>query len=88
MDCDSQGNATTGMGIDKPSLEHSIYDGLIEEADVDQIIITTAVKGLKMMPSDIDLIGFEVEMVSAEDRQKKLKNLLDQVADQFDYHFY
>ncbi len=85
VDCDSQANATTGMGIDKPSLEYSLYQGLIGEADADDIILDTVLPKLKMIPANIDLIGFEVEMVAAPERQKKLKELLYQVKDNFDY---
>ena len=85
IDCDSQANATTGMGIDKPSLNASLYQGLIETADMDEIMRPTVLPKLTMVPADIDLIGFEIEMVSAEDREKKLKTLIAQVADRFDY---
>ncbi|SDT86147.1 ParA family protein [Desulfobacula phenolica] len=85
VDCDSQANATTGMGIDKLSLEHSLYQGLIGEADINNIICPTMMPKLMMIPSDIDLIGFEIEMVSADDRVKKLKMLLEQVKEKFDY---
>ncbi len=85
VDCDSQANATTGMGIDKPSLEYSLYQGLIGEADINDIMCSTMIPKLMMIPSDIDLIGFEIEMVSADDRVKKLKMLLEQVKEKFDY---
>lgn len=85
VDCDSQANATTGMGIDKPALEYSLYQGLIGEVEAADIIHDTMLKKLKMIPANIDLIGFEVEMVDAKDREKKLKELLAPVHDDFDY---
>ncbi len=85
VDCDSQANATTGMGIDKPSLKSSLYQGLIGEADIDDIIQPTVLPKLKMIPADIDLIGFEIEMVSASGREKKLKAFLSRVKERFDY---
>jgi chromosome partitioning protein len=85
VDCDSQANATTGMGIDKPSLEASLYQGLIGEVSIDEIIHPTVLKKLMMVPASIDLIGFEIEMVSAQGRELKLKELLAQVKDRFDY---
>ncbi len=85
VDCDSQANATTGMGIDKPSLEFSLYHGLIGEADIDDIMCPTLLPKLEMIPATMDLIGFEVEMMSDPDREKKLKALLDQVRNRFDY---
>ena len=85
VDCDSQANATTGMGIDKPSLEVSLYQGLIGEAQLDEIMHPTVLPKLTMVPANIDLIGFEIEMVSAQDREKKLKNLLSQADQKFQY---
>jgi chromosome partitioning protein len=85
VDCDSQANATTGMGIDKPGLEFSLYHGLIEEAGIDDIIMPCILPKLKMIPANIDLIGFEIEMVAAKDREKQLKNLLAQAEERFDY---
>ncbi len=85
VDCDSQANATTGMGIDKPDLKYSLYHGLIDEAGIDDIIMPCMLPKLKMIPANIDLIGFEIELVSASSREKKLKELLWQVKEKFDY---
>ncbi len=85
VDCDSQANATTGMGIDKPDLECSLYQGLIGRAGIEEIIFTCMLPGLKIIPANTDLIGFEIEMVAAEGREKKLKELLATVKDRFDY---
>jgi chromosome partitioning protein len=85
VDCDSQANATTGMGIDKPNLAYSLYQGMIGEATIDDIIIPTVLPKLMMIPANIDLIGFEIEMVSAKGREKKLKELLEQIKERFDY---
>ncbi len=85
VDCDSQANATTGLGIDKPSLEYSLYQGLIGEAEVDDIILPTVLPKLMIIPANMDLIGFEIEMVSAKDRAKKLKTLLEPLKGRFEY---
>ena len=85
VDCDSQANATTGMGIDKPTLKYSLYQGLIGEAGVDDIICSTMLPKLMMIPADINLIGFEIEMVPVKEREKKLKDLLDQIKEKYDY---
>lgn len=87
VDCDSQANATTGMGIDKPSLDASLYQGLIGEATMDDIMLPTMLPKLTMVPANIDLIGFEIEMVHAQKRESKLKELIGQVSDRFDYVF-
>jgi len=85
VDCDSQANATTGMGIDKPSLKYSLYQGLIGEAGMDDIIYPTVLPKLMITPANMDLIGFEIEMVSEKGREKKLKLLIEQAKDRFDY---
>ena len=85
VDCDSQANATTGMGIDKPSLKFSLYQGLIGETGVNDIIYPTVLQKLMIIPANMDLIGFEIEMVSAKGREKKLKQILDEIKDRFDY---
>jgi len=85
VDCDSQANATTGMGFDKPSLEYSLYQGFIGEAGIDDIIYPTMLPKLMMIPADINLIGFEIEMVPVTDREKKLKGLLDPIKERYDY---
>ncbi|MCK5836902.1 MAG: ParA family protein [Desulfobacula sp.] len=85
VDCDSQANATTGMGIDKPSLEDALYQGLIGEADINDIMRPTVLPRLMMIPANSDLIGFEIEMVSVRDRERKLKALLEPIKEKFDY---
>ena len=85
VDCDSQANATTGMGIDKPNLDHSLYHGLIGEAGIEDVMRPTMQPKLMIVPANVDLIGFEIEMVAAPQRESKLKEFLAPAADQFDY---
>ncbi|HKJ99040.1 MAG TPA: AAA family ATPase [Desulfotignum sp.] len=87
VDCDSQANATTGLGIEKPALEASLYHGLIGEADITALMVSTMLSRLTIVPSSVDLIGFEIEMVSASQREARLKQLLKPVTDRFDYIF-
>ncbi|MFO7913005.1 MAG: AAA family ATPase [Desulfotignum sp.] len=87
VDCDSQANATTGLGIEKPALEASLYHGLIGEADIADLVVPTMLSRLTIVPSSVDLIGFEIEMVSAPQREARLKQLLAPVMDRFDYIF-
>jgi chromosome partitioning protein len=87
VDCDSQANATTGLGVEKPGLESSLYHGLIGETDVEDLLMPTMLPGLTLLPANVDLIGFEIEMVSAPQREARLKELLMPVADRFDYVF-
>jgi chromosome partitioning protein len=85
VDCDSQANATTALGVDKPSLEASLYDGLIGETGIEDMLLPTMLKGMTLVPANVDLIGFEVEMMSDPKRQARLKEFLAPVADKFDF---
>ena len=68
VDCDPQGNATSGFGIDKSALEKSVYDILIEDMPIDQVVMDTEY-GVRVVPSVIDLAGAEVELVDLPDKQ-------------------
>jgi chromosome partitioning protein len=85
VDCDPQANATTGVGIDKHGVEQTLYHGMIGEADADALIVSSMIEHLKVIPSRVELIGFEVEMMGTSGRETRLKELLAQVADRFDY---
>lgn len=85
VDCDPQANATTGLGIDKNGLGESLYHGMIGRAAAGSLIVDTSIETLKILPSRIELIGFEIEMMSTADREKALKNLLAQISGAFDY---
>lgn len=84
VDIDPQGNATSGLGIDK-FLEHSIYDVIINDAKMEDTIKQTDSKNLKVCPSNINLAGAEVELVSMMSREHRLKEKIDEVKEQFDY---
>ena len=64
IDIDPQGNSTSGYGFDKNSIERSIYDVLVNEADISSIVLDTMIEYLKLCPSNIQLAGAEIEMVS------------------------
>ena len=86
IDADPQGNATSGLGIDK-ELEYSLYDVLINEVDIMSTLQDTCVKSLKLCPSNMNLAGAEVELVSLMSREQRLKEKLDLVKDDFDFIF-
>lgn len=85
VDCDPQGNATTGIGLDKRSIEKTLYHGMIGDAAGQELITDTDITTLKIIPSNVELIGVEVEMVAFPEREKILKILLAAVDDEFDY---
>ena len=84
IDTDPQGNATSGLGITK-ELEYSVYDILVGDTTFDETVQETAIKNLKVCPSNISLAGAEVELVSMMSREQRLKEKLDLVKDQYDY---
>ncbi|MGE0082873.1 MAG: ParA family protein [Desulfococcaceae bacterium] len=85
VDCDPQANATTGLGIDKNALNRTLYHGLIGEASAEEVILSTEPENLQVIPSRVELIGFEVEMMAEEGREQVLKNLLSSLRGRFEY---
>ena len=85
VDCDPQANATTGLGIDKSAIEKTLYHGLIGEVSVNTLIIDSVVDSLKVIPSRVELIGFDVEMLERPNREKTLKRLFDGIEESFEY---
>ena len=85
IDIDPQGNATSGVGIDKASLQRCVYDVLMEEVGIADVIRDTEVEGLKVAPATIELAGAEIELVAAMSREFRLQRALQSVREQFDY---
>jgi chromosome partitioning protein len=85
VDCDPQGNATTGLGLDKNDLYHTLYHGMIGKVAARNLVMNSDIDTLKIIPSRVELIGFEVEMMSQPKREMVLKKLLAQLADSFEY---
>lgn len=85
VDCDPQGNATTGMGIEKASISKTLYHGMLGKTGIKSLIMDSEIDTLKVIPSRVELIGFEVEMMSHPERELALKKLLGQVNNSFDY---
>lgn len=77
IDCDPQGNSTTGVGISKKSIRHSVYDALIESADPRDCVIQTKFDNLYVVPATINLAGAEFELFDVEQREKRLANFID-----------
>lgn len=72
IDIDPQGNATSGLGVDRRALDRSVYDTLVERAPLDEVIVGTAVDGLDLMPSAPALSGAEIELVDVPARERRL----------------
>ena len=84
IDADPQGNATSGLGIDKEQ-QFSVYDVLIEDIEVENTLQRTKVKNLDLCPSNINLAGAEVQLVGVQDRENRLKEKLDKIRDSYDF---
>lgn len=80
VDLDPQGNASTGLGIDRRDRTVSSYDILADGLDVESAVVSTAVPGLSIVPSTLDLLGIEMEIASAPDRVLRLRNALRETA--------
>ena len=85
IDIDPQGNASSGVGVDKESVGENIYHVIIEDQDLVQVIRETSFPHLYVAPSSIDLIGAEIELVNVPGREARLKERLTKVAESYDY---
>ena len=87
LDLDPQGNTTSGYGIDKQSVDGTIYDVIIDGVDINETILNTEFENIDIVASDTDLAGCEIELTSRESREYILKNSIDKVRDNYDYIF-
>ena len=85
VDADPQANSTSGLGINIEKINKSIYDCMIEEKISNKNIIKTELDYLHLLPSDIDLVGAEVEMVELKNRDTRMKNCLDSIKNKYDF---
>jgi len=85
IDIDPQGNASSGVGINKGDIDVCIYDVLIDEEPIENVIVPTKVDKLFIVPATISLAGAEIELVSAISREVRLKNALSHIKDEYDY---
>ena len=85
IDADPQANATSGTGFDLRKIESSIYECLIDETNPAEVVLKTETEGMDLMPSHIDLVGAEIEMLNMEGREMIMKNVINKVKDDYDY---
>ncbi len=85
IDVDPQGNATSGLGIDRRTAGTSVYDAVVEVADLSALVIPTGIAGVSLVPSSIALAGAEVELAPVEQRERRLARALRQAPVEFDY---
>ena len=82
---DPQGNLTSGLGVDKDSVEKSIYELIIGEVDINEVINKEVLENLDIIPTSIDLSAAEIELIGVDDKEYILRNAIDQVKDQYDF---
>ncbi len=85
VDMDPQGNLTSGLGVDKDSAEKTIYDLIIGEADIHEVINREVLENLDIIPTSIDLSAAEIELIGVDDKEYILRNNIHQVKDQYDF---
>lgn len=87
IDADPQANATSGFGFDVKNVQSSIYECLIDEIDAEKVIMKTEIANLDLIPSHIDLVGAEIEILNLPNREKILKNAIEKLKDIYDFIF-
>jgi len=85
IDADPQANATSGFGFNLKSIENSIYECIVDKIDPETALLKTEIEGLDLMPSHIDLVGAEIEMLNMPEREKVLKQITDSLKSKYDY---
>ncbi|MBM3167677.1 MAG: ParA family protein [Bacteroidetes bacterium] len=85
IDADPQANTTSGLGHDPKSIESSIYECMVDGTTISSIILSTDLEYLSLVPSHIDLVGAEVEMINLENREEKMKQVIASLKDEFDF---
>lgn len=85
IDADPQANATSGLGFDIRNIKTSIYECIVDQTNPADITLDAEIEGLHLIPSNIDLVGAEIEMLNMPNREKMMKMVIDKVRDQYDF---
>ena len=85
IDIDPQGNTTSGLGVDKNSTENTLYELLLNEAEIENTIVKDVVQNVDLIPSNINLSGAEIELIGIDEKEYILKKIIDKVRDNYDY---
>ncbi len=85
IDIDPQGNTTSGLGVDKNVVENTVYELFLEECSLEECIQSSVMEGLSVIPSNINLSGAEIELISMENKEYFLKNKLDEIKNNYDF---
>lgn len=85
VDIDPQANATSGLGFSKNGIQHTVYDIFVSGIDVHEILLQTELEEFKLVPSEVGLVGAEIELADAVERQYKLKASIEKIRPEFDF---
>lgn len=87
IDADPQANSTSGLGFDLKNIQSSIYECIVDEVEASKVIMKTSIENLDLIPSHIDLVGAEIEMLNLPNREKVLKNAIEHLKEIYDFIF-
>ena len=87
IDADPQANATSGLGFDVKNVQSSIYECIIDDVDAEKAVLKTEIENLDLIPSHIDLVGAEIEMLNLPNRENVLKNSIEELKNNYDFIF-
>lgn len=85
IDLDPQGNMTSGLGVDKSELENTVYELMLDECSIKESMTDTVVEGMKVIPSNVNLAGAEIELLGINEKEYILKNAVDYIKDDYDF---
>ena len=85
IDLDPQGNMTSGLGVDKNELENTVYELMLDECSIKESMADTVVEGMKIIPSNVNLAGAEIELLGINEKEYILKNAVDYIRDDYDF---
>lgn len=85
IDADPQANTTSGLGHDPKNIDTSIYECMVDGTDIESIILKTEIENLDLIPSHIDLVGAEVEMINLDNREEKMKGVISKIRNHYDF---
>ena len=85
IDLDPQGNMTSGLGVDKSELENTVYELMLDECAIKESMTDTVVEGMKVIPSNVNLAGAEIELLGISEKEYILKNAVDYIKDDYDF---
>ena len=85
VDIDPQANATSGLGFNSNGINHSVYDLFVSNIDISELVLQTELPYFKLIPSEVGLVGAEIELADSEDRQFRLKKSLQKIRDNYDF---